>query len=151
NLLRDQGRYVEPILRRLARATSDERLRSLANRLLMTDLVTELRAATHSAANGERLREDPLYVRAQLASLLRDVGLDGEARAEAEAVRAALEQRPPADVHNHDARHPLRAAARAMEGLGDDAAAAERYETFIRFASQVKGSAECRGCHGASE
>jgi hypothetical protein len=150
NTLREQGRYVEPILRRLLRTTQDESLRTLARRLLLTDFVTELRAATHSATTGERRRDDPVYVRAQLASLLREVGLDQEARAEAETVRAALAQRASPDLRSHEARHSLRAEARAMEGLGDDAAAADRYETFIRFASQVKVKEECRGCHGES-
>src|SRR5262249_20696299 len=45
DFLRDQGRYVEPVVRRVVAATRDERVRTLGRRLLLTDFVTELRAA----------------------------------------------------------------------------------------------------------
>ena len=42
------------------------RSRGSATSCLLTDWVTELRAAVHSATTGERVREEPAYVRAQL-------------------------------------------------------------------------------------
>ena len=149
--LRDQGRYVEPIVRRVLRSTKDEQVRALCNRLILSDFVTELRAATNSATNGARIGEDPVFVRARLASLLREVGLEDEAKAEAEPVHAALQQMKAPPMTDHNARHYLRAYARTMEGLGDDAGAAERYGTFIRFGSQVRNSVSCTGCHQGSE
>src|SRR5678816_3231340 len=43
DLLRSEGRYVEPIVRRTLQASTDEQVRTLARRLLLTDFVTELR------------------------------------------------------------------------------------------------------------
>ncbi len=143
--LREQGRYVEPILRRTLRTTPDAEVRTLCRRLLLTDWVTELRAAVHSATDGGRLVDDPLHARAQLASVLREAGLNKEAKAEAQYVVSELEKRKPVPLDREDARHPLRAHARAMEGLGDDAAAAEAYGKFIRFGSQIQN--RCAGCH----
>jgi tetratricopeptide (TPR) repeat protein len=142
--LRDQGRYVEPILRRVQRTTADAQVRTLCQRLLLTDFVTELRAAVNAAADGTRVADDPLYVRAQLASLLREVGLNDEAKAEAAPVYRALQERPAPPMSQSKARHYLRAYARAMEGLGDDRGAAHWYGQFVRFGSQVK---QCTGCH----
>jgi hypothetical protein len=62
-------------------------------RLLLTDFVTELRTTLTSPATGDLVRTDPVFVRAQLASLLREVGLDAEARVEG---AAALAEAPPA-------------------------------------------------------
>ena len=91
--LRDEGRYVEPIIRRVLRTTKREEVRLLCRRLLMTEFVTALRAAVHNAADGRKVDIDPLLLRAHLARLLREVGLDRESRAEAVAVLHALEQR----------------------------------------------------------
>ncbi len=55
--LRDQGRYVEPIVRRIARTTHDDGVRNVCRRLLLTELVTDLRAAVHHAADGKRLND----------------------------------------------------------------------------------------------
>ena len=55
-------------------------MRTLCRRLLLTELVTELRAAVHNAADGKRLTIDPVLLRAQLARLLREIGLSAEAR-----------------------------------------------------------------------
>ena len=40
--LREQGRYVEPIIRRVQKTTTDENVRILCRRLLLTDFVTDL-------------------------------------------------------------------------------------------------------------
>jgi hypothetical protein len=144
--LRAQGRYVEPIVRRVLRTSRDEQVRTLCRRLLATDFVTELRAAVHAPTNGERLLDDPIHIRAQLASLLREVGLDAEAKAEGAKVLAALKKQAPPDPAKPEARHALRALPRALEGVGDDRGAAEAYERFVRFGST--GTTEgCRGCH----
>jgi tetratricopeptide (TPR) repeat protein len=145
--LREQGRYVEPILRRVERTTDDDAVRKLCRQLLSADFVTELRAAIHDAASGRRVEEDPVFIRAQLAALLREIGLDEQAEAEGAAVLAALKQRPEPPITNPDARQFLRARARAFEGVGDLRAAAEQYERFIRFGSQVAHVKDCRGCH----
>ena len=48
-------------------------------------------------------------------------------------------------MDRHDARHYLRASARASEGIGDDSAALNWYGRFVKFASQP---VECgTGCH----
>jgi hypothetical protein len=147
--LRAQGRYAEPILRRVLRRSTDAGLTSRCRRLLATDFVTELRVAVNSATTGERITENPLYVRAQLASLLRSIGLDREAHQEAAEVYPALLNEPLPEIDNDQRRHPLRARARAAEALGDDVAAAHWYGEFIRFGSQVLANDGCRGaCHG---
>ena len=58
--LRDQGRYVEPIIRHVAKTTSDEQVRALCRRLLLTDFVTDLRAAIHNASDGKPLERRPV-------------------------------------------------------------------------------------------
>ena len=50
--LREEGRYVEPIVRRTLRTSTDARVQMLCRRLLLTDFVTELR--TSLTACGER-------------------------------------------------------------------------------------------------
>lgn len=140
--LRDEGRYVEPIVRRTLRTTADETVRELCRRLLLTDFVTELRTSIRDAADGEMLPQNPVYARAQLASLLREIGLIDEAKAEGEAVLALLEHMPPPDMSRHDSRHMFRALARAHEGAGRDRDALRWYGDFVRFGSQ-----QCRGCH----
>jgi hypothetical protein len=148
DFLRDQGRYVEPVVRRVVAATRDERVRTLGRRLLLTDFVTELRAAVHSAKDGGRVLDEPVFVRAQLGAVLREVGLEAEAKAEGAAVAAALRQRPAPAMEHSDSRAYLRAFARAAEAQGDDRAAADWYDRFIRFGSQVKTAGkQCVGCH----
>jgi hypothetical protein len=146
-ILRDQGRYVEPIVRRVLKTTGDERVRALCRRLLMTDFVTELRSAAHAAADGLRLKDDPAYLRARLASLLREVGLESEAKPEGEAALAALKARPAPAMSHPDSRGYLRAVALAQEGIGDDAGATRTYAQFMHFAGQVRTKQECRNCH----
>ena len=63
--LREQGRYVEPIIRRVQRTSEDKNVRVLCQRLLMTDFVTELRAAIHSASDGTPIMIDARLVRVQ--------------------------------------------------------------------------------------
>jgi hypothetical protein len=145
--LREQGRYVEPIVRRVLRTTDDPKLRTVCRQLLATDFVTELRAAIHSATDGKHLQDDPVFLRAQLASLLREIGLDAEAKAEGERALAALRKRTAPAMSDPESRQFLRAYARALEGAGDDQGAAEQYARFIRFGSQVRTNKDCRGCH----
>jgi hypothetical protein len=89
--LREQGRYVEPIVRRVQRTTTNENVRILCRRLLLTDFVTDLRAAVHNAADGKRLNVNPLLLRSHLDRLLHELGLDHEARAEGKAIESRLE------------------------------------------------------------
>jgi hypothetical protein len=145
--LRDQGRYVEPVIRRIMRTTADDRTRVLCRQLLATDFVTELRAAVHAAADGKRLHEDPAYIRAQLACLLREVGRDSEAKTEAKTALKMLGAQTQFPLNNSDARGQVRAWARAREGLGDDRGAADGYARFIQFGSQIATTQDCRGCH----
>jgi hypothetical protein len=151
--LRDQGRYVEPIIRRVLKTTNDAGVEALCRRLLLTDFVTELRTAVETAANGGRLREEPVFVRARLASLLRDVGLDAEAKKEAEQIRPALKAMKAPPMTHDSARHYLRAYARTMEGLGDEEGATEWYGKFVRFGSQVSSGNffQCGQCHNGTE
>jgi hypothetical protein len=142
--LRGEGRYVEPIIRRTLRTSTSERVNVMCRRLLFTDFVTELRTALNDAQTGERLTTDPVYVRAQLASLLREVGLTSAARDEGEAALAQLRRRPPPSMSQHSSRHAFRALARASEGAGDDAAALKWYGAFVEFGSRVR---QCGGCH----
>jgi len=149
DLLQSEGRYVEPIIRRTVRTTADDHVRSIGNRLLLTDFVTELRTAITNAANGEPIRTDPLFVRAQLASLLREIGLDAEAKAEGEAVFTQLLARGRPTPESPDSRNPIRALARAAEGAGNDREALRWYGQFVRFGSQEREKAkDCNWCHG---
>lgn len=142
--LRDQGRYVEPILRRVMATTKWVRVETLCRRLLLADFVTELRSAVSDPNTGARVSDPPVYLRAQLASLLREVGLNDEAKAEAQRALTELERMPKPNLESSTARHPLRAYARAMEGMGDDAGAASAYGRFVDWGSKVR---KCGGCH----
>jgi hypothetical protein len=142
--LRKQGRYVEPVLRRIAATSKEPNVARMCRRLLLTDWITDLRAASRDAETGRELEEDPLEVRAQLAVLLRDAGLAAEAQEEGRRVIAGYSQRQLPPTTNDEARKHLRALARAAEAIGDDVQAKERYEEFIRFGAQTK---TCGGCH----
>jgi hypothetical protein len=139
--LSGQGRYVEPIIRRVLRTSTDEKVRHLCSRLLNTEFVTELRAAVHNAADGKRLTIDPLLLRAHLARLLREIGLDREARAEGVVILREVERNQDTPVRpeeNRASRSEVRAAA--LEATGIDRAAAAAYEDCIRaFANSVQG------------
>jgi hypothetical protein len=142
--LRNQGRYVEPIVRRTLQSSADERVRTLCRRLLLTDFVTDLRTSLTDAGDGTRLVQEPVYARAQLASLLREVGLNDEARQEGELALAALARLPRPTMSDHASRNMFRAMARAYEGTGQDAAALKWYSDFVEFGS---GFNKCSGCH----
>jgi hypothetical protein len=155
--LRSEGRYVEPIVRRTLRTTKDAAVRALANRLLLTDFVTELRSAFTDASTGERVNTEPVYIQAQLASLLREVGLDAEAKRHAEKALSTLAAMRQPTMHEHESRHMFRALARAHEGAGHDAEALEWYAKFVQFGSQSYRTPttpkadfnfnDCTGCH----
>src|SRR6185295_18212447 len=145
--LRAEGRYVEPIVRRTLRTTSDDQVRTLSRRLLLTDFVTELRTTFTDAASGEKASTPAVYIQAQLASLLREVGLTVEAKQEGEAALALLSQNPEPTMTEHLSRHTFRALARAHEGAGHDAEALKWYGKFVEFGSQFQQPKMCAGCH----
>ncbi|HEX5108336.1 MAG TPA: hypothetical protein VFV95_07820 [Vicinamibacterales bacterium] len=143
-LLRDQGRYVEPIVRRVMESTTDERVRMLCRQLLLTDFVTDIRTSLTDAATGGRLVHEPVFARAQLASLLRDMGLNDQATQEGERALAELALMPAPTMTDHTSRHTFRALARANEGAGRDREALKWYGEFVRFGSRYQ---TCSGCH----
>jgi hypothetical protein len=63
--LRDQGRYVEPIVRRVLATTSDDTIRNLCRKLLVTDFVTDLHPT--------RVGNDSLSAEVQVASLMNQI------------------------------------------------------------------------------
>jgi hypothetical protein len=145
--LHSEGRYVEPIVRRALQTTTDAQVRTLSRRLLLTDFVTELRTALTDAATGEKVNTEPVFVRAQLASLLREVGLTAEAKQEGEAALKQLTTMRQPTLHEHQSRHMYRALARAHEGAGHDAEALNWYGQFVEFGSQFQQPRTCAGCH----
>jgi hypothetical protein len=142
--LRNQGRYVEPILRRTLQTTQNPTVKRLCKRLLLTDFVTEIRSAVYAASDGRKVTDQPVQLRAQLASLLHEVGLDDDAKKEASLALAELKTLPEPRMNDHMARFTLRSTARAMEGMGDDRRTAEAYGKLVKFGSGVK---TCGGCH----
>jgi hypothetical protein len=142
--LRSEGRYVEPILRRVARETQDDRARALAQKLLLSDWVTELRTSLTNAADGSVESADRTYLRAQLASLLRQIGEKDAARTEGQAVLTSLQSMRKPERTDPGSRHYLRAWARAKESLGDPTATAQAYEELVRFGGETRS---CHGCH----
>jgi hypothetical protein len=142
--LREQGRYVEPIVRRTLQSSTDERVRQLCRRLLLSDFVTDIRTSLTSAADGARLVQEPVFARAQLASLLREIGLYDEARQEGEMALAGLARMPRPTMADHASRNTFRALARAHEGAGQDTAALKWYSEFVEFGSRFRS---CSGCH----
>ena len=151
--LRAQGRYVEPIVRRVLKASADEEVKLLCRRLLLAEFVTELRAAVRSAPDPAALpemkvlSEDKAQVRAQLASLLRSVGLEDEAKAEGTRALAELKARRPATPDTCPEKDDLKLSARALEGLGDDRGAARMYGRLIDMAALATRNVDCRTCH----
>jgi len=135
--LHEQGRYVEPIIRRVVKTTKDEGVRTLCRRLLLAELVNELRAAVHNAADGKRLNTDPVLLRAQLARMLREIGLSAEARSEGEAVLTALKLHP-TDQNQPQAASPLALEIRAaaLEAIGDDQTASRIYARRVELLMQ---------------
>jgi hypothetical protein len=135
--LREQGRYVEPIVRRIAQTTQDQNVRTLCRRLLLTEFVTELRAALHHAADGKRLNADPVQLRAHLARLLREIGLTAEARAESVSLWQELRNRPtPPNQARADDPGRLEIRGATYEAIGENRRAAETYARWVEH--QVK-------------
>ncbi|HZW30837.1 MAG TPA: hypothetical protein VFF52_09035 [Isosphaeraceae bacterium] len=135
--LREQGRYVEPIVRRIARTTRDDQVRTLCRRLLLTEFVTELRATIHHAGDGKRLNTEVIQLRAHLARVLREIGLAAEARAESVALWQEL-RKSPEPPGRSEAGDPgaLELRGAYLEAIGDDGRAAETYarrvESYVR-------------------
>jgi hypothetical protein len=144
NVLRAQGRYVEPIVRRTLQTSTDEQVRALCRRLLLTDFVTDLRTSLTSAADGRPMREDLAFVRAQLANVLREMGLEHQAKKEAALALEGLAKMPAPRMTDHGSRNSFRALARAHEAAGHDAEALKWYGDFVEFGSTYRG---CGGCH----
>jgi hypothetical protein len=132
--LHEQGRYVEPIVRRVLRTTADEQVRTLCRRLLLTEFVTELRAALRRPTDGARQHTDALVLRAQLARLLREIGLVAAARDEGEELLALLKSQPlaPGQAPLSDPEL-LAMRAAAFEATGDDHKAAIMYHRSIEL------------------
>jgi hypothetical protein len=142
--LRAKGRYVEPILHRTLQTTANPTVKMLCKRLLLTDFVTEIRSAANAASDGRKVIEKPVHLRAQLASLLYEIGLDAEAKREAVMALSELKAMPEPQMDDHMARFTLRSTARAMEGMSDARGAMEAYGKLVKFGSGVK---TCGGCH----
>jgi hypothetical protein len=116
------------------KTTTDVAVRTVCRRLLLTDFLTELRAAVHNAADGSRLTTDPLILRAHLARLLREVGSDTEACDLGTGILADLKRYPLAPnqaLADNPAALEIRAAA--IEAMGDDRKAAADYARRIEF------------------
>lgn len=157
NALGAEGRYVEPILRRVLASSRDERVKQTCRRLLMADFVTDLRSAIRTsvevkpAAEAMVWNEEPAHIRARLASLLKELAFDAEARAEGEAAVALLKQaRALVPQGTCDAQRAYRAWGRALEALGDDRGAAEQYGRVIDQGWRALQEKDCRTCHQKS-
>ncbi|HLJ56851.1 MAG TPA: hypothetical protein VKT77_17560 [Chthonomonadaceae bacterium] len=160
--LRDQGRYLEPILRRAARTAPAGSVRSLCERLLLTEFVTELQSAVNGRSapqvsqvsqirSAQTVRSEvastaELDARAQLAALLTEVGLRDQAAEEARRIQPEVKRMQAPDITNSAFRPYVRIRARTAEALGDEAGAARWYGEFVRFGSQLE---RCGHCHGA--
>ena len=139
---------MEPIVRRTLRTTTDEQVRTLST----PPAADRLR---HRAADGVHRRGDrregvhrpPVYIQAQLASLLREVGLTAEAKQEGEAALALLAQHAAADDGRPSVAAHVPGLARAHEGAGHDAEALKWYGKFVEFGSQFQQPKMCAGCH----
>jgi hypothetical protein len=151
-MLRAQGRYVEPVIRRVLASTRDQELQTLCRRLLLTGFVTDLRASVKQISTTKLSEmfvwnEDGLAMRARLAGLLRDVGLDDEAKAEGAAVAEVLKNQQEAPADSCAGRFGHMNWALALEGQGNHAAAAERYGRMIDLAAVAVRNNDCQKCH----
>jgi hypothetical protein len=139
--LSKQGRYVEPIIRRVLATDPDERVRVLCRRLLLTEFVTELKATIHDASNGKPVNIDPRLLRAHLARTLRGVGLIREAHAEAISVLNELEEDLAAVRGKPGADGPrqlmMEIRAAALDASGVDRSAAAAYADCIKSRSAI--------------
>ena len=139
--LHEQGRYVEPIVRRVMKTTKNNEVRTVCRRLLLAEFVTELRAAVHNSADGKRLTGDPLLLRADLARLLRDIGCHDEARVEGTAVLASLKNYPLARNQSlADNPTALAIRAAAVEATGDDRKAVAIYARRVDLQLKMLGT-----------
>jgi hypothetical protein len=111
----------------------------------LTDFITDIRTSLTDAADGTRITQEPAFARAQFASLLREIGLNDEARHEAELALGLLERMPRPTMSDDTSRMTFRALARAHEGAGHDSSALKWYGDFVEFGS---GFQNCSGCHG---
>lgn len=147
-VLQKQGRYVEPIVRRVLTTTQDALVKALCQKLLNAEFVTELKTALkHAEGNSFRLQEDLAQTRAQFALLLREVGQEKEAKEEAKAVLELLAKAPAPHIADADFRGYARAHAKAMEAAGNAQGSQEWYDKFVVFGSQALHNHDCRACH----
>lgn len=146
--LEQQGRYVEPLVRRVLKTTNSEQVKTLCKKLLTAEFVTELKSALKSVeGTNERLQDDPLHARAQLALLLSEIGQASQAKEEGKAVLELLAKTPAPAMNDADFRGYARAHAKAMEATGDVKGTAEWYDKFVTFGAQAATTRECRFCH----
>jgi hypothetical protein len=146
--LEKQGRYVEPIVRRVMNATTNSQIKTLCQKLLTTEFVTELKSALkHVEGTSDRLEDNPLHARAQLALLLSEIGQAGQAKEEGKAVLELLAKTSAPAMNDADFRSYARAHAKAMEATGDLKGSAEWYDKFVTFGAQALNTRECRFCH----
>jgi hypothetical protein len=146
--LEAQGRYVEPIVRRVMTTTSDAQVQQLCKKLLTAEFVTELKSAIKHAESGTgRLQDDPLHARAQFAYLLREIGQVEEAKAEGKTVLERLANAQAPAFTDADFRGYARAYAKAMEAIGDEKGSQEWYDKFVQFGAQAMNRQDCRFCH----
>jgi hypothetical protein len=80
NALRSQGRYVEPIVRRVLASAKDEATRALCRKLLVTEFVTDLRPTPPAPAGTTGYGCDPLSSQVQLAKLLHEIQPDTDSK-----------------------------------------------------------------------
>ncbi len=146
--LEKQGRYVEPIVRRVMKTTTSEQVKTLCQKLLTAEFVTELKSALKRVdGTSERLQDDPLHARAQLALLLSEIGQTSQAKEEGKAVLDLLAKTSVPAMNDADFRSYSRAHAKAMEATGDIKGSAEWYDKFVTFGAQAMNTRECRFCH----
>ena len=136
--LYDQGRYLEPIVRHVAKTTRDEKVKALCGKLLLTDFVTDLRAALHNASDGKPLnpmpsRSEPNWrgCCARWARMPRPRSR-GKGRAQ-----GACDLSPAARARSiEDSPAAVEIKATALEGSGDDGRAAEAYARRVELAAR---------------
>ncbi|WP_165228646.1 hypothetical protein [Aquisphaera insulae] len=139
--LSDQGRYAEPVLRRVLRTTKSDPVRQACRALLKTELVTALRSAVNHAESGRKSSPNALEARAQLARLLREIGQDQEAHSHGVAILNELTARATNALIEANlgeiAAPPEEIRAAALEGTGVDRSAAAAYEACMRKRSSA--------------
>jgi hypothetical protein len=114
--------------------TTEDGVRTLCRRLLLTELVTDLRAAVCNADDGRWINVHPQVLHGQLARLLREVGLDEQARAEGDAVLEELKPSIPGSSRpTAETPAQIEARATALEAVGDDRDAAAGYAQLVKL------------------